>query len=80
MKTSVARIEALGTSYPLPDGIKLWHSLQSQTATPISAPADSADETVAIAVDQVAPATEPTASRSDRAQPSGEQFCQMDDF
>ncbi|KAI1785481.1 hypothetical protein LXA43DRAFT_1115856 [Ganoderma leucocontextum] len=79
IKTTMARIEELGTNYIVPDDIKHWYRLQPQTPAPASTAAESTEESVAMEVDLVGPATEPTASRSE-PQPSVEQSSHKDDF
>ena len=79
IKTTMARIEELGTSYTVPDDIKLWYRLQPQTPAPVPAAAEGVEESVAMEVDPVAPPSEPAPSNSE-VQPSSEQSSHRDDL
>ena len=74
IKSTMARIEELGTNYTVPDDIKLWYRLQPQipALAPAATAPDSAEENAAMEVDSVAPVTEPATTHAE-SQPSSEQ-------
>ncbi|TBU55065.1 hypothetical protein BD310DRAFT_1041405 [Dichomitus squalens] len=79
IKSTMARIEELGTSYSVPDDIKHWYRLQPQNPAPAPAGAESTGENVAMEVDHSTPATE-QATLPASLPPSGEQPSHRDDF